>query len=119
MVGIFFLELEISCYMAQPLLVPSDKKLDFLPCKLIGANENCIIDVNNISIDNSNSINNNIWNLCYDGSKTQDGVVVSCISLDLAKNKTLISCPLEFECTNNTTKYEAKIFGLKKSMICR
>ena len=32
------------------------------------------------------------------------------------KNKTLVACRLEFECTNNVAEYEALIQGLKKSI---
>ena len=31
------------------------------------------------------------------------------------KNKHFLSCRLEFECTNNTARYEALIQGLKKA----
>jgi ribonuclease HI len=37
------------------------------------------------------------------------------IIIDLASNKTLMACRLEFECTNNTAKYEALLQGLKKA----
>ena len=33
---------------------------------------------------------------------------------DLAGNKLMLSCRLEFLCTNNTAEYEALIQGLKK-----
>ena len=32
------------------------------------------------------------------------------------KNKHFLSCRLEFECTNNTTEYEALIQGLNKDI---
>jgi ribonuclease HI len=37
-------------------------------------------------------------------------------SLILKKCKTLISCHLEFECTNNIVEYEALVQGLKKAI---
>lgn len=52
----------------------------------------------------------------YDNSKTQDEAGAICISLDLTKNKTLISCQLEFECVNNIVEYEALIFRLNKAI---
>ena len=36
--------------------------------------------------------------------------------MDLEKNKYFLSCRLEFECTNNTTEYEALVQGLRKSI---
>ena len=36
--------------------------------------------------------------------------------IDPKKNKTLIACRLEFECTNNVAEYEALIQGLKKAI---
>lgn len=57
-----------------------------------------------------------MWTLYYDGSKTHDGAGVGCILLDPQKNKLLISCRLEFQCTNNTTEYEALILKLKKAL---
>ena len=36
--------------------------------------------------------------------------------LDPAGNKFMLSCRLEFLCTNNTAKYEALIQGLKKGL---
>ena len=32
------------------------------------------------------------------------------------KNKHFLSCRLEFECTNNTSEYEALVQGLKKAI---
>ena len=45
-----------------------------------------------------------------------EGSGASCVLIDPKKNKHFLSCPLEFECTNNTTKYEALVQGLKKSI---
>jgi ribonuclease HI len=36
--------------------------------------------------------------------------------IDPAGNKTLIAFRLEFECTNNTTEYEALLQGLRKAL---
>ena len=36
--------------------------------------------------------------------------------MDPKKNKHFLSCRLEFECTNNTTEYEALVQGLKKAI---
>jgi ribonuclease HI len=57
-----------------------------------------------------------IWSLYFDGSKSHEGVGVGCVLIDPKGNKTFISCRLEFECTNNTTEYEALLQGLKKAL---
>jgi ribonuclease HI len=59
---------------------------------------------------------NQIWSLYLDGSKSKEGVGVGCVIIDPAGNKTLIACRLDFECTNNTTEYEALLQGLRKSL---
>lgn len=59
---------------------------------------------------------NDVWTLYYDGSKTHDGAGAGCILLDPQKNKFLISCWLEFQCTKNTAEYEALVLGLKKAL---
>ena len=55
-----------------------------------------------------------LWTLYFDGSKTKEGVGVGCVMIDPKKNKTLIACILEFDCTKNVTEYEALIQGLKE-----
>jgi hypothetical protein len=59
---------------------------------------------------------NQIWSLYFDGSKSKEGAGASCVIIDLAGNKTLIACRLEFECTNNTVEYEALLQGLRKAL---
>ena len=59
---------------------------------------------------------NQIWSLYFDGSKSKEGAGEGYIIIDLAGNKTLIACRLEFECTNNTAEYEALLQGLRKSL---
>ena len=54
--------------------------------------------------------------MLFDVSKTQDGVRVGCVLIDPRQGKMLISCHLEFECTNNTVEYEALVQGLKKAI---
>ena len=56
-----------------------------------------------------------IQSLYFDGSKSQEGVGVACVLIDPTCHKTFIACRLEFECTNNTAKYKALVWGLKKS----
>ena len=52
--------------------------------------------------------------LHFDGSKSQEGVGARCILRDLKGKSTIITCRLYFECTNNTTKYEALLQVFKK-----
>ena len=52
----------------------------------------------------------------FNESKTKEGAGVGCVLIDPKKNKTLIACRLEFECTNNVAEYEALIQGLKKAI---
>ena len=52
----------------------------------------------------------------FDDSKTKEGIGVGCVVIDPKKNKTLIACKLEFECTNNVAEYESLIQGLKKAI---
>jgi ribonuclease HI len=59
---------------------------------------------------------NHIWSLYFDGSKSKEGAGVGYIIIDLAGNKTLMACRLEFECTNNTVECEALLQGLKKAL---
>jgi hypothetical protein len=48
---------------------------------------------------------NQIWSLYFDGSKSKEGAGAGCIIIDPAGNKTLLTCRLEFECTNNVAEY--------------
>jgi ribonuclease HI len=59
---------------------------------------------------------NQIWSLYFDGSKSKEGAGAGCVIIDPSGNKTLIACRLEFECTNNTTEYEALLQGLRKAL---
>jgi ribonuclease HI len=59
---------------------------------------------------------NQIWSLYFDGSKSKEGAGAGCIIIDLAGNKTLLACRLEFECTNNITEYEALLQGFRKAL---
>jgi ribonuclease HI len=56
------------------------------------------------------------WTLYFDGSKSQEGSGAGCILTDPKGKRHLLSCRLEFECTNNTAEYEALVQGLKKSI---
>jgi ribonuclease HI len=51
--------------------------------------------------------------------ESKEGAGAGCIIIDLAGNKTLLSCRLEFECTNNVAEYEALLQGLRKALDMR
>ena len=59
---------------------------------------------------------NQIWSLYFDGSKSKEGAGAGYIIIDPTGNKTLFSCRLEFEFTNNTAEYEALLQGLRKAL---
>jgi len=44
---------------------------------------------------------------------------VGCILKYPSGKRTLISCILEFQCTNNTVEYESHIKGLKKEVVMK
>ena len=45
-----------------------------------------------------------------------EGSGVGCVLIDPKKNKHFLSCILEFECTNNTSKCEELVQGLRKAI---
>jgi hypothetical protein len=55
-----------------------------------------------------------VWTLYFYGSKSQEGLGVGCILINLKGKRHFLSCRLEFECTNNTVEYEDLVQGLKK-----
>ena len=48
-----------------------------------------------------------IWTLYFDGSRNKEGAGAICLLIDPHGNRMMISCHLEFECTNNVAEYEA------------
>jgi len=52
------------------------------------------------------------WSLYFDGSKSNEGAGAGCILVSPEGEKTMLSCRLEFECTNNIVEYEALIQGI-------
>ena len=113
-----FLETDYWSQQDEPSLVPLDTQLELLPCSPVGENESYNIDVHSDSNSSigSSLVANNIWTLYYDGSKTQDGSRAGCILIDPSNKKHILSCYLEFECTNNIVEYEALTLGLKKAI---
>ena len=90
-------------------------------CNLV---EDCTkVDTNNYTNLVSSSCNFSleltdpfIWTLYFDGSRNKEGVGSSCLLIDPHGNKMMITCCLEFECTNNVSKYEALMQGLRKTL---
>ena len=56
------------------------------------------------------------WTLYFNGSKPNDGAWVGCIIVIPEGDNIMLSFILQFECTNNTAKYEALIQGLYKAI---
>jgi hypothetical protein len=57
----------------------------------------------------SNNFLSPIWTSYFDGSKSQEGLGAGCILIDRKGKPHFLSYRLEFECTNNTTEYEALV----------
>jgi ribonuclease HI len=66
--------------------------------------------------EETDNLRSQIWTIYFDGSKSQEGSGAGCILIDPKGKCHFLSCRLEFECTNNTTEYEALVQGLKKSI---
>lgn len=56
------------------------------------------------------------WELFFDGSRYNEGEGAGCILISPEGDKTMLTCRLEFDYTNNTTKYEALVQGLYKAI---
>jgi ribonuclease HI len=57
-----------------------------------------------------------MWTLFFDGSKYLEGAAVGCILKYPTGRKTLITCRLEFSCSNNIVEYESLLQGLRKAV---
>ena len=56
------------------------------------------------------------WKLYFDGSKSKEGAGAGCVLISPEGDKTMRTCRLEFDCTNNTAEYEALVQGLYKAI---
>ena len=99
-------------FLAEESPVPSSVVLDLMFCDHEPAPRD---DEPTLTIT-LNQKKEDFWTLHFDGSKTKEGTGVGYVLIDPKKNKTLIACKIEFECTNNMVKYEALIQGLKKDI---
>lgn len=109
--GVCFLEAMMGFYESKPSPIPPNTQLELQSHTLADENEIYTIYVRTLD---SPVLNDKIWTLHYDGSKNHDGSGAGCILVDPKRNIFLISCRLEFQCTNNTIEYEASILSLKK-----
>lgn len=85
---------------------------------LAGANEYTVNNASNLYSINKTDIevDINFWNIYFDGSKYKERAGAHCVLIDPQQKCTLAAYRLEFECTNNTTEYEAFILGFKKAV---
>ena len=56
------------------------------------------------------------WTLFFDGSKSKYGADAGCVLINPKGSKWIISCRLEFECTNKIVEYEALVEGMKEDI---
>jgi len=112
------MQIEVGNYTVEESTFETHELFELLHCTWIDENDNCIILYVQISVSTNLYVNTDIWTLFFEGSKSQEGAIASYILINPPlKKHHLISCrPLEFECTNNTRKYEALNQGLKKSI---
>ena len=61
-------------------------------------------------------LNDGLWSLYFDGSKSKEGAGAGCLLIDPFGKRYFVACRLEFECTDNIAEYEALIQGLKKAI---
>ena len=109
MLGNYFIELEPGNYQAKEANSIPDIQPDLLRFSWADEIDCNIVDLVSDVIRNSNSVELDSFCILYfDGSKTMEGSWDGCVLIDLEKNKHFLSCRLEFECTNNTTEYEAQ-----------
>ena len=109
--GNYFLELEpenyqtkeANCELNTQIKLLLFSRTDDIDCNIVNLVSN--IESNTDKVD----LEDIFWFLYFDGSKTQEGLGSSCVLIDLEKNKQFLSCRLEFECTNNITKYESLV----------
>ena len=103
--GNYFFDTFFRDFPVEQSLVPESVILELMFCDHKLAPR----DDERASMVPQNQKKEDLWTLYFDGSKSKEGARVGCVLIDPKKNKTLISCMLEFECTNNVVEYEALI----------
>ena len=109
--GNYFIEIEPWNYQAEEASDTSAAQPDLLQfsqsdeidCKIVELA--VYVDVNSRTV-----VVSDFWTLFFDGPKTLEGSGAGCVLIDPKKNKHFLSCRLEFECTNNTTKYATLVW---------
>ena len=115
--GNYFIELEPGNYQAEEASDTSDAQPNLLRFSQADEIDCKIVDLTiDVGIDSCTVLVSDFWTLFFDGSKTLEGSGADCVLIDPKKNKHFLSCRLEFECTNNTAKYEALVQGLRKAI---
>lgn len=68
-----------------------------------------------VDMINKHLLNNTMWNLFFDGVKSQNQQGEGILLQD--ENKSYLGIPyrLDFSCTNNVAEYEALLLGLRKA----
>jgi len=61
-------------------------------------------------------VNSLFWTLYFDALKSSDGEGEGCILINLEGVKTMLTCRLEFKCTDNIAEYEALVQGMYKAL---
>jgi len=107
------LESLFGCYQPQASTIPWDTQVE-IPMQTPSLDSKiCSLNLNMSGLP---SFSIETWTLYYDKFKTHYGARAGCVLLDPKGNRFLISFRLEFQCTNNTTKYEALVLGLKRAI---
>ena len=115
--GNYFIELEPGNYQAEEANDTPDTQPDLLRFSQADEFDCKIVDlVLGVDFDSCTVEVDSFWTLFFYGSKTLEGSGAGCVLIDPNKNKHFLSCRLEFECTNNTTEYEALVEGLRKAI---
>ena len=90
--GNYFLETTIGCYIAMSSPITSKSHFDLLQCSHTSDNDSYILDLNNggytnlyVNNDNLSILESSIdmWMLDFDGCKMHDGSGTECISINL------------------------------------
>ena len=112
--GNYYSESFFGNYIAQPSPFSVNNFTSQIKKKSQNDKSRCVNVTENFV--NKNVDNSLFWSLYFDGSKSSEGSGSGCILVSRDGEKTMLSCRLEFEYTNNTTEYEALVQGLYKAI---
>ena len=115
--GNYVIELESGKYQAEEIIGTPDTQPDLLRFSWADEFDYKIVELVSDVVTNSSTIEvDSFWTVFFYESKTSEGSGAGYVLIDPKKNKHFLSCILEFECTNNTAKYEALVQGLRKAI---